>query len=54
MKGNKNRRATNRQEITKIIQQTASRHSVWNVFSDWVEMMAINISNSCDKVHYKE
>lgn len=43
-----------KRQITSLIQQIAYRHSVWNVFSDWVEMMAISISNSCDKVHYEE
>lgn len=40
--------------VLKLIQQIAYRHSVWNVFSDWVEIMAISISNSCDNVHYEE
>lgn len=30
------------------------KHSIWNVFMDWVAIMAISISNVCDKVHYDE
>lgn len=48
------RKETNQREITKLIQQVSYRHSLWDVFGDWVELMAICISNSCDKVHYAD
>jgi hypothetical protein len=38
-----------RKAIAKLIEQLAHRHSTWNVFSDFVEMSAISISNSVDR-----
>lgn len=35
-------------EIVKLIQHMSARHSVWQVFSDWVEIMALSISNAVD------
>lgn len=43
-----------KRHLTKLIEQIAYRHNVWDVFSDWVEIMAITISNACDKVHFDE
>lgn len=41
-------------EMITLLKKISYRHSTWEVFSDWVEIMAITISNSCDKVHYEE
>lgn len=35
-------------EIVKLIQRMAARHSAWQVFGDWVEIMAMSISNAVD------
>lgn len=43
-----------RKEIVKIIGELGYRHSTWQVFSDFVEMSAIAISNSVDWTHKKE
>lgn len=43
-----------KRQVTRLIEEIGYRHSRWDAFSDWVEMMAISISNSCDKVHYEE
>ena len=37
--------------LVKLIEQAAYQHSVWQVFSDFLEMSAISISNSIDPVH---
>lgn len=38
-----------RNKILKTIQRLGERHSVWNVFSDFVELGALCIANSVDK-----
>ena len=40
--------------LVKLIEQAAYRHSVWQVFSDFLEMSAISISNSIDPVHRED
>ena len=40
--------------LVKLIEQAAYQHSVWQVFSDFLEMSAISISNSIDPVHREE
>ena len=40
--------------LVKLIEQAAYRHSVWQVFSDFLEMSAISISNSIDPVHWED
>lgn len=42
-----------KRQLTKLLEVLTYRHSTWDIFSDWVEMMAISISNSCDKVHFE-
>lgn len=39
--------------LVKLIEQAAYQHSVWQVFSDFLEMSAISISNSIDPVHWE-
>ena len=38
-----------RKKILKAIQKLSERHSVWDVFSDFVELGALCIANSADK-----
>lgn len=38
-----------RQKILKAIQKLGQVHSVWDVFSDFVELGALCIANSADK-----
>ena len=40
--------------IIKKIQMLGSKYENWRVFSDFCEMVAITISNSFDKTHWKE
>ena len=40
--------------LVKLIEQAAYRHSVWQVFSDFLEMSAVSISNSIDPVHRED
>lgn len=35
-------------EIVKLIQNMGAKHSTWQAFSDWVEIMALSISNTVD------
>jgi hypothetical protein len=37
-----------RKQMARLIEQLAHRHSAWNVFSDFVEVSAISISNAVD------
>lgn len=46
--------ADGKRQLTRILESLTYRHSTWDIFSDWVEMMAISISNSCDKVHFED
>lgn len=39
-----------RRSIAKRIEQLAYRHNTWNVFSDFLELSAISISNAVDPV----
>jgi type I restriction-modification system DNA methylase subunit len=43
-----------KKNIIKLIEQASYRHSAWQVFSDFVELSALSISNSVDKRYYKE
>lgn len=43
-----------KQNLIKLIQQASYNHSTWQVFSDFVEMAALSISNTVDKTQYKE
>jgi hypothetical protein len=40
-----------KQEIIKLIKETAYSHSAYQVFNDWLEMSAISISNTVDFTH---
>lgn len=42
------------QKLISLINKTARSRHVFNVFSDFVEMSALAISNSCDKRFYDE
>lgn len=43
-----------KKEIVKLIGQLGYRHSAWQVFSDFVEMSAIALSNSVDWIYKQE
>ncbi|MGE4043404.1 MAG: N-6 DNA methylase [Acetobacteraceae bacterium] len=43
-----------RKALLKLIQQTAHRHSTWQVFSDFCELGALSISNAVDKPQLDE
>lgn len=43
-----------RKKLIDLINKTASNRHPYNVFSDFVEMSALAISNSCDKRFYDE
>lgn len=43
-----------RKEIVKTIGDLGYRHSTWQVFSDFVEMSAIALSNTVDWIHREE
>lgn len=43
-----------KKNIIKLIEQASYRHSTWQVFSDFVELSALSISNRVDKRYYKE
>lgn len=40
--------------LVRLIEQAAQRHSIWQVFSDFLEMSAISISSPVDPVHWEE
>lgn len=40
--------------LVRLIEQAAQRHSIWQVFSDFLEMSAISISKPVDPVHREE
>ena len=44
----------NRKQLLKCIESMGYRHSTWQVFSDFVEMSAIAISNTVDWIHKEE
>lgn len=37
-----------RKELIKLLQASRGRHDMWRIWSDWVEMCAISISNAVD------
>jgi len=41
-----------KKNLIKLIEKAAYRFSTWEVFSDFIEMAAISISNSIDLSHY--
>lgn len=41
-------------EIEKLLRANSHRHDLWSVWSDWVEMQALAISNACDLAQYDE
>lgn len=43
-----------KKEIVRIIKSIAGRYSVYEVFGDWIKMLAISISNSVDYIHSAE
>lgn len=48
------RRSDSYKNLIKSINKVSYRHNVWKVFSDFLEMSAIAISNSVDLIHRKE
>lgn len=40
-------------ELTKVLLSIAQKHSVWDVFQDWLAISAIAISNTVDLYQYK-
>lgn len=46
--------AQHRKAIVKLLQANAYRHQLWNVFSDFVELAAISISNAVDRHQWEE
>jgi type I restriction-modification system DNA methylase subunit len=40
--------------IIKLIQKVSYRHQIWQVFSDFLELSAIAISNAVDRTHQEE
>lgn len=40
--------------ICKTLKEIGYRHGLWKVFSDWVAMMALAISNAIDKTQFDE
>lgn len=41
-------------KIVKMIGTLSNKHSTWQVFSDFVEVMAITLSNAVDKLYFEE
>ncbi len=48
MMGNGSYVPDNCKALTKILRSLAARHSIWDVFQDWLAVSAIAISNSVD------
>ena len=44
-------RTAESKELVKMIEDLGQRHSCWQVFSDFVTMMAVSISNAVDPTH---
>lgn len=40
-----------KKQIVEQIEKMSGRYSPYNIFSDWVEMMALSIQNTCQQVH---
>lgn len=40
-----------KKQIVEQIEKMSGRYSPYTIFSDWVEMMAISIQNTCQQVH---
>ena len=49
-----NFRGQHQKELAKILRQVAERHSLWQVFSDFLAMAALSISNSMDKRQFDQ
>ncbi len=45
---------SHRRNLIKLIEKAAYRHDTWQVFSDFVEMAALSISNSVDLAQFDE
>lgn len=43
-----------RKNMIKLLEQNSRRHHLWEVFSDFVEMSALAMSNSIDKAQFAE
>ena len=41
-------------EMVKLLNSISNRHSNWQVFTDFIELSALAISNSVDKLHFDE
>ena len=44
----------NKKEIIKMIHSISGGYSVYSVFQDWVEMLAMAFSNAVDKINYEK
>ena len=44
---------TPKQEIIKTIEKMSGSYSPYNIFSDWIQLCALSISNSCSAFHDK-
>lgn len=42
------RRATRASDLGRLMREAANRHHLWDVFSDFCEMAALAVANSCD------
>lgn len=43
-----------RKELIRLIHQLSGKHSVWQVFEDFLALSALSISNSVDRTHWEE
>jgi len=48
------RRIDHKKELVSLITKLSYRYDKWEIFSDFVELSAISISNSADKSHWQE
>jgi type I restriction-modification system DNA methylase subunit len=46
-------KSDHKKNLVKLIVQASYRHGTWKVFSDFVELSALTISNSVDKMQFK-
>lgn len=42
-----------KRDIIKTIESMSGRYAPYNIFSDWIELCALSISNACTMVHNK-
>ena len=49
-----NFRGQHQKELAKILREVAERHTLWQVFSDFLAMAALSISNSMDKRQFDQ